>query len=143
MGGHTTKMHPGESIINRYKIDRRSERTQDRQVHAIAKAIHAAMKSGTLDAVTHSTFRWLRNRKTAAEREAAAQANKNDSASESVPADTRVRDKLADKGRVRRIKVKIWRIVVLPKKTREKLLGTEWKAVFSNVKPNLSFKRCE
>jgi hypothetical protein len=50
-------------------VTRRAERTNDRQVHAIAKAIHEKMKDGTLDEITLATFKWIKNRSTAAERE--------------------------------------------------------------------------
>ena len=74
------------------------------------------MKAGTLDSVTDLTFQWERNRTTASEREAEMRqlVGAEDPAPETVSADIVARDKLADKGRVRRIKVKVYRVLALP-----------------------------
>ena len=69
MGGHTAKSHRGMSERNARKITRRMERTTDRAVHRLAKAIYAKMKQGTLDALMQDTFKTMRRRMTAAERE--------------------------------------------------------------------------
>ena len=62
------------------------------------------------------------------------------SASGNVPAHIRELEKQADKGRIRRLKEKVMRVLLLPKRTREKLLSTTWKALFAEVRPNIFFK---
>ncbi len=75
---------------------------------------------------------------TASEREAEARQllGAEDPAPEAVSADIVSRDKLADKGRVRRIKVKVYRVLELPKIMQEKLLGDAWKDRFDEVRTN-------
>ena len=63
-------MHPGESEKNLLKLNVREARTKDRMIHKIAKDIYAEMKADTLDDLMKHTFRWRRNKKTAAEKEA-------------------------------------------------------------------------
>ena len=70
MGGHASKIHPGESEKNIHKQNVREARTKDRMIHKIAKDIYVQMKADTLDDLMKHTFRWRRNRKTAAEKEA-------------------------------------------------------------------------
>ena len=48
---------------------KRQLRTRARAIHAVAKSLHFAMKSGELDEMTANTFAWIKNRPTAAERE--------------------------------------------------------------------------
>ena len=85
-------------------------------MHAIAKALYEAMKAEKLDTVTYSTFKWLRNRKTAAEQE--EEANSEGRSPSVVSTDILQRNKQSDKGRVRRIKDKVWRVLKLPQITR-------------------------
>ena len=62
-------MHKGKSVKYQAKQQLYERRADDRTAHAIAKALHYAMKEGRLDAHTLNTFRWLNNRPTAAERD--------------------------------------------------------------------------
>ena len=62
-------MHKGKSVQYQAKQLNRERRADDRTAHAIAKALHYAMKDGRLDARTQNTFKWIKNRPTAAERE--------------------------------------------------------------------------
>lgn len=88
-------------------------------MYVIAKALYEAMKADKLDSVTKKTFKWVRNRKTAAEREAEVRLEGEDQLSDgTVPDHILQRDKLADKGRIRRFKEKVWRVLKMPKETQ-------------------------
>ena len=65
-------MHKGLSPTYLAKKIKREMRTRARAIHAVSKDLHFAMKSGELDEVTATTFAWIKNRPTAAEREQAA-----------------------------------------------------------------------
>lgn len=56
-------------------MKKRAERTNDRLVLTIARDILNGMKANTLDEVTSETFKWVRNRKTAVEKEVEAVSN--------------------------------------------------------------------
>ena len=71
LGGHAVKMHKGQSPTYVAKKMKRQLRTRARAIHAVAKSLHFAMKSGELDELTANTFAWIKNRPTAAEREQA------------------------------------------------------------------------
>ena len=95
----------------------REERVEERALHGLAKAIHFEMKAGKLDDVTHKTFKWMKNRLTAAEKE---QLERDKNGDQDVPAEQKPlniveRDKRADKGRIRRIKEKVIRIIAQPR----------------------------
>ena len=63
------KEHQNASTGYKAKKATRDRRARDREIHALAKAIHFAMKDGTIDMLTGNTFKWINNRPTAAERE--------------------------------------------------------------------------
>ena len=50
------------------KKAKRESRLLDRAIYTIAKSLHLSMKEKTLDQRTLSTFKWIKNRMTAAER---------------------------------------------------------------------------
>ena len=70
LGGHARKMHLGDSEKYAAKKAKRESRVLDRAVQGFAKAINIAMKAKTLDPVTRGTFKWIKNRMIASEREA-------------------------------------------------------------------------
>ena len=90
---------------------KRAERTNDRLLFAIAKDIHKGLKTNTLDKVTLETFKWKRLRKTAAERETEAISKGIHSGPRLTAEELASATKLADKGRVRRIKDKVRRVL--------------------------------
>ena len=98
------------------------------------------MKASTLDDVMKKTFRWIRQRKTAAEKEVeAGELQYVMSPSGEVPANIILRNKLSDKGRVRRIKEKVWRVLHHPRRIRQKLLTDAWMDRFDEVRPAYGF----
>ena len=120
-------MHRGQNSKYMAMIAVRVRRTNDRALHRVAKSIHEAMQLGTLDAVTRKTFKWIKNRPTAAEREAREETNDNRNRCTATRARMIiVRDKIADKGRVRRLKEKVRRILKLPKDIRRTLASARW-----------------
>lgn len=133
-------MHSGKSIKYKAKQLNHERRTDDRTAHAIAKALHYAMKEGRLCARTQKTFSWINNRPTAAERE--------DQAKELDPAypaqkETRteatkytiLRDMRADKGRISRLKIKVWQVIAQPRAERKKQVGREWYLLMNKIDP--------
>ena len=92
------------------------------------------MKLGKLDATTSTTFAWIKNRPTAAERETKQQIDKFDQVSDQtsqcqstqLTAEIIARNYRADKGRIRRLGEKLVRLLAKPKATQVQLLGPEW-----------------
>ena len=98
------------------------------------------MKAGTLDSVTSNTFKWMKNRLTAAEKEKLEQdknliINRDQSADDPAPKPLHIinRDKRADKGRIRRIKEKVIRIKTRPRSQQEEMLSPDWLALFDSL----------
>ena len=100
------RKHPGMSKNYASKMIRRHQRTRARAIHAAAKQLHQAMKQNALDPVTLNTFKWIRNRPTAAEREAILGIEQDALSPEIV-----ARDYRSDKARVRRIGDKIKKLL--------------------------------
>ena len=76
------------------------------------------MKSGALDPLTHDTFKWIRNRPTAAEREAMLGMPPQPKSAEIV-----ARDYRSDKARIRRIGEKMCRLLAKPVDEQERLVS--------------------
>ena len=81
------------------------------------------MKYGTLDPVTGSTFAWIRNRPTAAEREEMDPAH---ASTIKMTAEIHARDYRADKGRIRRLREKLERLLAQPSDMRARLVSPKW-----------------
>ena len=62
------KSHLGKSSLYAAKKAKREARLLDRGIYSIAKSLHFSMKEKTLDPRTLNTFKWIKNRMTAAER---------------------------------------------------------------------------
>ena len=69
LGGHVTKNHRLQNSNYAMRKEIRGTRVRERAIHAMAKAIHLAMESGSLDKKTNKTFKWIKNRPIAAERD--------------------------------------------------------------------------
>ena len=80
------------------------------------------MKHGTLDAKTYDTFKWKRNRMTAAERAEEIIHNRyNSTVSKDNPVEIpKELVKQSDKGRVRRLKAKVRNVLESNRDTRLK-----------------------
>ena len=104
LGGHTSQAHPGRSTTYQYTMTRRVERVKDRQVHKLAKEIYQSQRLNLLDFKTFTTFKQQRNR--LAQHEMATPQNiANDSKS------FEQMKKMSDKGRIRKLKLKVWAVV--------------------------------
>ena len=102
----------------------------------MAKAIHGAMVAGTLDKKTNETFKWIKNRPIAAERERQEQSTTSKELGNKMKSsDIVARDKKANKGRVRRLKDKVSRILDKPQEVRMSLLSTKWLKMLNQI-PN-------
>ena len=124
LGGHTGKKHHGASDIYRKKVQRRAERCNDRLVHKIAKQIYAGMKERKLDPITKNTFKWNRKRLTAAERaqiQICKKQGKKIKKGKNMPTIDEELVKQSDKGRVRRIKEKVWKVLNRPSNMKLRL----------------------
>ena len=130
LGGHAVKVHKGLSPNYIAKKINREKRTRERALHCIAKEIHFAMKAGTLDAITGQTFRWIRNRLTAAEREEVLGVRQEVDVNDP---DIKARDYRADKGRIRRLKEKIERVLKMPQATKQEMIGAHWLERLENM----------
>ena len=71
------------------------------------------MEAGTLDELTLNTFQWSQYRPTATERAALGKEQGTYATAEEEEIE-RNRKLLEDKGRIRRIKVKVWRLLSKP-----------------------------
>ena len=118
LGGHCLAMHKGLSLKYKALKDKRASRTDERCVHSIAKTIHFAMKAGTLDPLSAKTFAWIKNRPTAAELELKMSP-------EDVSDEFAKKEKQSDKGRISRLKDKVWRLIGQPRETQEASVGAE------------------
>ena len=114
-------MHPGKSETFKKQMVRREERTAERYVHQLAKQIYAGLRNNTLDPRTHETFKWQRKRLALYEK-AQLQTNPDQAA----PTFTVQQQKESDKGRVRKIKVKVKRVLEMPYCVQKLKLGKEW-----------------
>ena len=129
LGGHASKVHPGMSEKNAHKVRRRIERTKDRTIHAIAKDIYAEMKAGTLSDLMRQTFKWKRNRRTEGEKQlliVKSAGMEMPLPTEEEAAAMKKRDKLSDKGRVRRLIEKVWHVLSLPLEEIQKLVSPDY-----------------
>ena len=88
------------------------------------------MKEGRLDGRTQNTFKWIKNRPTAAEREEMENASNGTKSPEIIK-----RDQRADKGRISRIKIKVWQVISRPRAERKKLVGQEWYLLMNKIDP--------
>ena len=102
---------------------KRDSRVIDRAVQSLAKAINISMKQKTLDPLTAKHFQWMNGRMIASERE-----ELNGTRTNEIVLDPAIisRDKTAEKGRVRRLKVKVLRLLDRPEIEWSKLVGPEW-----------------
>ena len=78
-------------------------------MHRLAKEIYVGLKMNTLDAKTYKTFKWQRNRLSNHEL-ALLQGQTIDLTDEKALK----QKKDSDKGRVRKLKVKVWNIILKP-----------------------------
>ena len=78
-------------------------------MHKLAKDIYHALKQNTLDVKTYQTFRWQRRRLALYEK-----ATILDHSIGYWNADTIRQKKESDKGRVRKLKVKVWNVIKRP-----------------------------
>lgn len=124
------KVHKGLSPNYIAKKINREKRTRERALHAIAKEIHFAMKDGTLDEVTGQTFKWIRNRLTAAEREEVLGVRQDVDVNDP---EIKARDYRADKGRIRRLKEKIERVLKMPQAAKQEMIGAHWLERLENL----------
>ena len=90
-------------------------------MHKLAKDIFHALNRNILDVKTYQTFRWQR-RRLALHEKAALQ----DDSSGYWNADTIKQKKESDKGRVRKLKVKVWNVLKRPYSEQQELLGPGW-----------------
>ena len=84
------------------------------------------MKERTLDPLTLRTFQWIKGRMTAAER-ARLRAGRNGPTEH-------ICEKESDKGRIRRLKVKVQRVMSRPRAEWQKFLSPAWIELFDQVK---------
>ena len=110
LGGHVRKMHAG-SLNYAAKRAKRDSRVIDRAVQGLSKRINITMKAKKLDQLSHEFFRWKNGRMIASEKEELNGLRTAEMASD--PAIIK-RDKTAEKGRVRRIKVKVMKLLDKP-----------------------------
>ena len=122
LGGHMRKSHLGKATLYASKKAKRQGRIQERGIYAIAKSLHFSMKDKTIDPLTLNTFKWIKNRYTAAER---AEFNLG----QNGPTNT-ICEKECNKGRIRRLKVKVKRVMSLPRSERQALLSPSWMDLF-------------
>ena len=47
-----------------------------------------------------------------------------------------LRDKRADKGRISRLKIKVWKVIALPRSERKKLVGQKWFHLMNKIDPH-------
>ena len=55
-------------------------------------------------------------------------------------AETILRDRRADKGRISRLKIKIWQVIAQPRAERKKKLGQEWFLLMNKIDPRQAKK---
>ena len=121
LGGHTSKKHAGLSTTFAYQMIRRAERVNERYVHRLAKEIYHGLQQNTLDQQTLRTFKWQRKRLTLHERAVLLGESKD-----VLDEQTIKQIKESDKGRVRKIKVKVWAVLRRPHSLQRHLLGPDW-----------------
>ena len=88
------------------------------------------MKDGTLDDITAQTFKWIKNRLTAAEREEVSGVREEVDVNDPQ---IKARDYRADKGRIRRLKEKIERVLKMPQAAKEEMIGAHWLERLENL----------
>ena len=122
LGGHVRKMHAGSEKYAA-KRAKRDSREIERAVHDFSKAINIAMNEKRLDDITLNYFKWKNGRMVASEREV-----KDGVRTQEMATDPKIvkRDKTAQKGRVRRIKVKTMRLLDRPRTDWDRLVGSDW-----------------
>ena len=103
-------MHPGKSQTFKKQMVRRKERTAERYVHQLAKQIYDGLRNNKLDPRTHETFKWQRKRLAFYEKAQLCIGTNM----KAVPTFTLQQQKESDKGRVRKIKVKVKRVLEMP-----------------------------
>ena len=93
------------------------------------------MKQGGLQGKARDTFKWIKNRATVAEQleKALNTKHKSDSVQEQLVPQELI--KLSDKGRVRRIKEKVWKVLERPTGERKRMLDEVWMKKFDVIKP--------
>ena len=102
-------------------MNRRQERTLDRFVHKLAKGIYHGLKAKSLDPQTLETFKWKRKRLSLYEKVA---LSKSENGPQTVVSERQRKE--SDKGRVRKIKAKVWHVLLKSEVDQKRLLGTEW-----------------
>ena len=122
LGGHVRKMHAG-SLKYAAKRTKRDSRVIDRAVQGLSKSINIQMKAKNLDQLSHDFFKWKNGRMIASERE-----EQNGLRTQEMATDPAIikRDKTAEKGRVRRIKVKVMKLLNKPSCDWPRLIGEKW-----------------
>ena len=100
---------------------KREERTLDRFVHRLAKGIYHGLKAKSLDPQTLETFKWQRKRLSLYERMALSQS---ENGPQIVVSERQQKE--SDKGRVRKIKAKVWHVLLKSEVDQKRLLGPEW-----------------
>ena len=128
LGGHTSKSHPGRSTTFTRSMIRRDERVNERYVHKLAKDIFHALNQNALDVKTYQTFKWQRRRLALYEKAALL-----DDSTGYWNAHTIKQKKESDKGRVRKLKVKVWKIIKKPYSQQQELIGPEWLERFQHL----------
>ena len=82
----------------------------------------------TLDAKTYKTFKWQRNRLTLQEKAELEGQTINMTAEKAIQ-----QKKESDKGRVRKLKVKVWNVITKPYSEQRKLLSPYWLEKFQQL----------
>ena len=122
LGGHVRKMHAGSEKYAA-KRAKRDSREIERAVQGFSKAINIAMREKRLDQTTLDYFKWKNGRMIVSEIE-----ELNGTRTKEMATDPAIikRDKTAQKGRVRRIKVKTFKLLDRPRTDWDRLIGSQW-----------------
>ena len=142
MGEHTRSKHKGMSKSYSDRINRWKARKNDRMVHSIAKELYMEIKEDTLDDLTMNSFKQKKKCLTKVELAYKAQKERIETklVSNSLEAPelivTTEQIQNSDKSKIRRIKMKIWSVLKLPRTARDKLMAKKWRTKLNEIKVN-------